>query len=103
MWLPTPIYERVPQFYVLAGLLFITDGVYLGFDYTATFFYLAVGVACLAYGVGLFVVRLKLRKAPSADEKSAGADADSAESAEGSAAPSEALAPEISSQQSVQH
>ena len=33
MWLAKPIYERLPQFYFLFGLLVVAGGLYLGFDF----------------------------------------------------------------------
>ena len=57
MWLPTPVYERIPQFFFLLGLLFIANGLYLGFDFAISFAYIAVGTLSSAYGLGVFVVR----------------------------------------------
>lgn len=57
MWLPTPVYERIPQFFFLLGLLFIANGLYLGFDFAISFAYFAVGVLSSAYGCGVFLVR----------------------------------------------
>jgi hypothetical protein len=115
MWLPTPIYERVPQFYVLVGLLLITDGLYLGFDFALSFFYfglgfdialpffyLGLGFASFTYGVGLFILRMRYRKVqPGA--RTATRAVDSAAVAEESATPSEAFDGEITTEQSVQH
>ncbi len=66
MWLPTPIYERIPQFWFLLGLLFIATGLYLGFEFVLSFWYIAVGLSCCSYGVGLFLVRLRHRRSPQA-------------------------------------
>lgn len=63
MWIPTPIYERIPQFYILIGLLFMSSGVYLGFDFKLTFVYLGTGVFCFAWGLRIFLMRLVYRKA----------------------------------------
>jgi len=72
MWLPKSIYERIPQFYVLAGMLLITDGLYVGsaFSYSFWYAYLSFGLgsAMLAYGVGLFIFRVNYRKAKRASE-----------------------------------
>jgi len=72
MWLPKSIYERIPQFHVLAGLLLITDGLYLGSEvsylYLYSYFYIGVGAAILTYGVGLFILRENYRKAKRASE-----------------------------------
>ena len=75
MWLPTPIYERVPQFWFLLGLLFTANGLYLGFEFTLAFWYFAIGLSCCAYSMGLFLERLRHRKSPQlVDEFSAPAD-----------------------------
>ncbi len=63
MWLPTPIYERIPQFWFLLGLLFFAAGLFLGFEYVLSFYYLGVGVTCCMYGVSIFLIRLRHRKA----------------------------------------
>lgn len=62
MWLPTPIYERIPQFWFLLGLLFFATGLFLGFEFELAFWYLAIGFACAVYGIGVFVVRLRYRR-----------------------------------------
>ncbi len=64
MWLPTPVYERLPQFFLLLGLLFVANGLYLGFDYGMAFVYIGFGIWCSAYGVGIFIVRKVRRSQP---------------------------------------
>ena len=64
MWLPTPVYERLPQFFFLLGLLFFANGLYVGFDYGISFVYVGFGLWCSAYGVGIFIVRMVRRSAP---------------------------------------
>ena len=61
MWIPAPIYERIPQFWVLLGLLFGALGLYIGFDFEFIFFYLALGVLCLGRGVWIQLIRLRFR------------------------------------------
>ena len=72
MWLPESIYERIPQFHVLAGLLLITDGLYMGSEasylYMYSYSYIGLGAAILTYGVGLFILRVDYRKAKRASE-----------------------------------
>ncbi len=63
MWLPTPIYERIPQFWLLLGLLFMSSGTYLGFDYALTKLYFGTGFVCLAWSLCIFTMRFKNRKA----------------------------------------
>jgi hypothetical protein len=62
MWLPTPVYERIPQFWFLMGLLFIAIGLYLGIDFAISLGYIAVGIICCAYGVGIALIRMRHRK-----------------------------------------
>jgi multisubunit Na+/H+ antiporter MnhC subunit len=58
MKLISDIFERLPQVWVLVGLLIIASGLYLGFDYSLIFVYLGVGVLCFLYGVTLFFMLL---------------------------------------------
>ena len=69
MWLPTPVYERIPQFWFLMGLLFIANGLYLGIDFTISLVYIAVGVLCCAFGVGIRLIRMRNRKNRSASSE----------------------------------
>ncbi len=64
MWLPTPLYERVPQFWLLLGLLFMSSGTYLGFDYALSFAYFGVGFACFIWSGTVFVRRSRYRSDP---------------------------------------
>ena len=61
MWLPTPIYERLPQFWLLLGLLFMASGVFLGFEYWMSFVYLGVGLVCCVWSVCIVAMRAKSR------------------------------------------
>lgn len=61
MWLPTPVYERVPDFWILMGLLFFSLGLYIGFDYELIFAYLAVGLGCILRGMWCFITRWSFR------------------------------------------
>lgn len=56
MRLVSDIFERLPQVWILVGLLIMATGVYLGFDYSIVFVYLGLGVLCFLYGVVLFVL-----------------------------------------------
>ncbi len=58
MKLVSDIFERLPQVWVLVGLLIISGGLYLGFDYSLIFVYLGVGILCFVYGVVLYVMLL---------------------------------------------
>jgi len=62
MWIPSPIYERIPQFWFLLGLLFITAGLYLGFEFVLSFYYFALGSLCCVYAAAIFFMRLNYRQ-----------------------------------------
>ncbi len=69
MWIPTPIYERIPQCWVLLSLLFMSSGVYLGFDYELSFVYFWTGVFCFAWGARIFIMRRIYRSAPQEEQE----------------------------------
>jgi len=58
MRLTTDMFERLPQVWVLVGLLIIATGLYLGFDYSLVFVYLGVGILSFAYGLALYAIML---------------------------------------------
>jgi hypothetical protein len=57
------MYDRIPQFWVLLGLLFMSSGTYLGFDHALTKVYFGTGIICCSWGGWIFAVRLKNRRA----------------------------------------
>lgn len=61
MWVPAPVYERIPQFWLLLGLLFMASGVFLGFEYVLSFVYIGVGFACCGWSAWILVTRLRHR------------------------------------------
>jgi uncharacterized protein HemY len=75
MWLPTPIYERTPQLWLLMGVLFVVLGLYIGFAYKLTVFYLVLGVFCVGRGVHIWRLRSNYRRAR-AGEDAPGEDTD---------------------------
>lgn len=62
MWLPIPIYERMPQVWLLLGLMLMYSGIYLTFDYTLSYLYSGAGFICAAWGVWIFSRRVAARK-----------------------------------------
>ena len=62
MWIPTTIYERIPQFWLLMGLMFFAFGLYLGFEYQLIFAYLALGALCIARSIWVFLSRRTFRE-----------------------------------------
>ncbi len=60
MRLPESVYERLPQFWLLLGVLFIVTGAFLGTDYPVTYIYFALGVVCVFWS--FCIVALRPRK-----------------------------------------
>ena len=65
MWLPTQIYERVPQTWFLMGLLFVANGLYLGVDLIISQVCLVAGIVCCAIGAGVAAIRMRSRRTES--------------------------------------
>jgi hypothetical protein len=59
MWLPSSVYERIPQFWMLIGILFICGAVYLGFDFALSGTYLAVGLLSVIWSGCVMVLRAR--------------------------------------------
>ena len=78
MWIPTPVYERLPQFWLLLGLLFMSSGVYLGFEYRLSFAYFFIGALCVVWSVKTVIMRSKFRSQKTLVVSSAAADSDGA-------------------------
>ena len=62
MWLPIPIYERMPQVWLLLGLMLMYSGIYLTFDYILSYLYSGAGLVCAAWGIWIFSRRVVGRK-----------------------------------------
>ena len=60
MRLPESVYKRLPQFWLLLGVLFLVTGVFLGTDYPVTYIYFALGIACIFWS--FCIVALRPRK-----------------------------------------
>jgi len=60
MRLPESVYKRLPQFWLLLGVLFLVTGVFLGTDYPVTYIYFALGIACVFWS--FCIVALRPRK-----------------------------------------
>ena len=66
---PTQLIERAPMVWFLLGLLFFSGGLYLGFEYVMSFWYMMIGAFCCAFGVALFVFRLQERPKSTKDTR----------------------------------
>lgn len=73
MWLPTSVYERIPHFWFVMGLLFIAGGLYMGVDIPVWVVYIVIGFLCCSFGIAVAVLRMKHRTGQSEDSKSADA------------------------------
>lgn len=62
MWLPTPIYERAQQLWLLMALLFVVLGLYIGFAYPLTYFYVLLGLVCGLRGLQVWRMRSSFRR-----------------------------------------
>ena len=80
MWLPTPIYERTPQLWMLMAVLFVVLGLYIGFAYKLTIFYVALGLFCAGRGFHVLRMRRNYRREKCVEAEP---DADSAVEATG--------------------
>lgn len=67
MWLPTPIYERTPQLWLLMAVSFVGLALYIGFAYKLTILYLALGGFCAFRGLQIIAMRRKYRDVESAE------------------------------------
>ena len=85
MRLPKPVYERIPQFYFLVGLLFMANGLYLGFEFVLAFYYIGFGLICCCSGVAIFFTRMQHRQLQPALQ-AAGPEADTPAQVEESSA-----------------
>ena len=74
MWLPTPIYQRVPDVWVLLGLLFLSLALYIGLDFDLFLVYAAVGVLCIARGMWIYGARFACRRTAKTEPQQAEPD-----------------------------
>jgi len=61
IWLSKPIYETLPYFYLLAGVICLMASLYLDYWYWPTICLIG-GVACLAVGLIIFLRRRDFRR-----------------------------------------
>ena len=64
MWLLSPASERAPQSWMLVGLLFMSVGTYVGFDYSVSFLLYAFGFVSVGWSFCLSVMRSINRENP---------------------------------------
>lgn len=61
LWLSKPVYTLLPYFYMLAGVAALGAGIYLDYWYWPLICAL-VGLACLAFGVTIWLRRRRARR-----------------------------------------
>ena len=62
MLLPESVYNRIPQIWILMGLMFFTCGLYLGFEYKMIFAYLGMGAVSVLRGIWIYNARSEVQK-----------------------------------------
>lgn len=62
MLLPENIYRRIPQYWMLAGVLFLVFGLFVGTDFTLFPAYLVLGALCIARSVWIYQARWRVHK-----------------------------------------
>ena len=62
MLLPESIYNRIPQIWILMGLMFFASGLYLGFEYKMVFAYLGMGAVSVLRGMWIYNARSEVEK-----------------------------------------
>jgi hypothetical protein len=62
MWIPKPIYDHAPVFWLLLGALFLAGGIYLGLSDGLRAAYYVFAVFCFSHAVWTFVARRRFRQ-----------------------------------------
>lgn len=70
MWIPNPVYDRAPHYWLFLGLLLIIVGIYLGVEINSLYMYLGVAVGLAACMWGLRVFSKRAEKQSPASESS---------------------------------
>ena len=71
MWIPKPIYDHAPLFWLLLGVLFLAGGIYLNFSDGLKAAYFVFATFCFSHAAWTFVVRRRSRqqRSPHASEQ----------------------------------
>jgi len=62
MWIPKPIYDHTPTFWLLLGLLFLAGGIYLDFPDALRIAYFVFATFCCGHAVWTFLARRRFRQ-----------------------------------------
>lgn len=73
MWIPTPLYERAPAYWLWVGLFLIVVGIYLGIEVASWYLYLGLitGGASVAWGIRTYWQRSAKREQAKATTENA--------------------------------
>jgi len=76
MWLPTPLYEKAPHYWLFLGLFLIVVGTYLGLEMDRTYLYVGVivGLACCGWSARTYWQRSFNRERATRSEKEEAAE-----------------------------
>lgn len=80
MWIPKPIYDHAPVFWLLLGALFLAGGIYLKFPDGLTAAYYVFATFCFAHAAWTFFARRRFRQ--QAEARSLDQSTETAESVE---------------------
>jgi len=62
MWIPRPLYEHAPWFWLLLGLLFLAGALWLGFGIELKAAYFLFAAFCLVQAVWTLLARRRYRR-----------------------------------------
>ena len=62
MWIPKPIYDHAPLFWLLLGVVFLAGGIYLNFSDGLKAAYFVFAAFCFSHAVWTFVARRRFRE-----------------------------------------
>ena len=62
MWVPKPIYDHAPSFWLLLGVLFLAGGIYLDFSDALRAAYFVFALFCFAHAAWTFLARRRNRR-----------------------------------------
>jgi hypothetical protein len=62
MWIPKPLYDHAPLFWLLLGALFMAGGLFLGFGEGLKAAYFVFAIFCIGQSVWTFFARRRYRR-----------------------------------------
>lgn len=62
MWLPKPLYDHLPRFWLLLGVAFLAGGIYLDFGDALKIAYFVFAVFCFGQSAWTFAARRRFRR-----------------------------------------